>query len=216
LLKAAKALEKKEIKEASRLALKALRIYPIVEKGHVQTMDTFSTALGSLLRMQCFNEADELIQLQLQQLSTNPKEYDRYIHKAWLSRVVIAFRQSDMVKASSCLDEAFTKVAGFTDSHFGKASRKLVDALSGSAPEAMDDIVKGPEFKVLDNEVARIARKLNYDPKLSQSEGFLNFKTLSTKIAEITGVEISSGVGGESKHSDGQGGQHSTDDLDLT
>eukprot|EP00471_Norrisiella_sphaerica_P009625 CAMPEP_0184494038 /NCGR_PEP_ID=MMETSP0113_2-20130426/27661_1 /TAXON_ID=91329 /ORGANISM="Norrisiella sphaerica, Strain BC52" /LENGTH=343 /DNA_ID=CAMNT_0026879593 /DNA_START=186 /DNA_END=1217 /DNA_ORIENTATION=+ len=185
LLSAAKSLEKTDIGQASTLALKALSSYPIVEKGRVQCKEVYSTVLGFLLRNKKYSEADECIKLMLKHWAVDPNEYDRYIYKAWTGRMVISMFQKNLTKTVKILNDAFDNVTAFGETPWGKHVRKIIAALGSGKTDMFNELMKGDEFRSLDNQVARIARKVEFDEKVSIPTE--EFKSLDEKVIKICG-----------------------------
>jgi len=219
LVKAAKCVQKTDTKEAARFALKAMKVYPIPNKGRrVQNMDTYNTVLGLLIRTKNFQEADECIVIQLKHLNVDPNEYNRYIYKAWSARAVLALSDSNFDRCAKIIGQTFEQVTAYGETPWGKCMRKLVNALAHAKTDTFNAIMKGPEFKALDNQVARLARKIELDSKSYEQKGVskVQYEALNDKITEICGALEVDEEGRVVAQKGSSQQQIKSEDLDLT
>mmetsp|Transcript_23416 Transcript_23416/g.32742 ORF Transcript_23416/g.32742 Transcript_23416/m.32742 type:complete len:197 (-) Transcript_23416:146-736(-) len=196
-----------------------MEVYPIPTKGkRVQTMDTYNMALGLLLRIKSIKKADECIAIQLQHWDIDPNEYDRYIYKAWTARAVLALSDGSFDICAKLLGQAFDKVTAYGETPWGKCMRKLVDALAHGNTNTFNELMKGPELKALDTQVARIARKVELDSKSYQEKGVKKeqYEALGDKITEICGALEVDEEGRVVVQGSSQQQQIRSEDFDLT
>jgi len=96
--------------------------------------------------------------------------------------------------------------------------RKLVNALAHAKTDTFNAIMKGPEFKALDNQVARLARKIELDSKSYEQKGVskVQYEALNDKITEICGALEVDEEGRVVAQKGSSQQQIKSEDLDLT
>jgi len=207
LIKAGKALEKDDLQMAAGFMLKAMKLYHIPTEGkRVANMDTYNIVLAFLVRNKRLDEADKCIEIQLKHFDSDIAEYIRYVWKAWLSRAVISLAKGDMKSTAEILDYAFTKVPRFGETPFGKAAVQLIELVADAKEDAFNKLMKGQEFRVLDNEIARLAKKAEF-PKLSEDESKA-FKELAKKVFDFVESDV--------KAREERSAPVQTEELDIT
>ena len=156
LVKAARVVQESDAEAAIELLLEAVDIYEEEEK-EIYSNETFKTLISLQLRNDKAADARATLTRQAKvydKLENRPSQW-----KSYLSIVVLSLHLNEEDAANSSSQE-FLQVPGFFQSDEGRVLNRLMQAWEERDGEAVESIVSEQIFTFLDNQVAKIAKKL--------------------------------------------------------
>ncbi|GAM21636.1 hypothetical protein SAMD00019534_048110, partial [Acytostelium subglobosum LB1] len=156
MTKAAKMLEDTDLKKALELLHDSCELFELDDKEHFSG-DTFKLTISMLLKHKMYSETLELLLAQNRVFVKLDNTHD--LHKSCLGAIVINLSIDDLVSAKRRYED-FLIYPSFIHSQEGTNALELIYAFEKNDGEAVKKITSRPLFNFLDNQIAKIAKKL--------------------------------------------------------
>jgi tetratricopeptide (TPR) repeat protein len=156
LIKAARWIESSDVEKALSLAKTSLEVYEIDDKEQFSG-NAYKYATGLCIRNK---RIDDALQMYNKQAAIHSKlNHDSDVLKAYLSIMIIHLSRDDYAAAEKAFQD-FVGTHGFTNSQEGRGAMELMDAYEKRDNEGLKKCVNKQIFTFLDNDVAKLAKKL--------------------------------------------------------
>jgi tetratricopeptide (TPR) repeat protein len=158
-IKAAKMLEKEPKYQNKCVTLYSRAIEAVVndDKDHLAT-DAFRSLNAYLVRNNLLREAIDNITKQIETYK-KLKQTDN-LHKAYLSIVILHLALDDWVQADSCHNTFIEQSPDYGSTDEQYIASGLLHAYEKMDPNALQDVLNNNKLKFLENEIAKLAKRL--------------------------------------------------------
>jgi len=175
LIKAARWVEGDDAEKAIEFCKTAIEVYEVDEKEHFSG-NAYKYAIGLCLKNGRIEQALKFISKQADIHGKLNHESDEF--KSWLSILIIHLSRDDYAAAEKSFQD-YVCTAGFATSAEGRSAAEILDAFEKRNQEALKKALSKQVFTFLDNEVAKLAKKLTVtgvpaSPSTNQKDEDLN------------------------------------------
>jgi len=156
LIKSARWLEASDPDKALEFCKNSIEVFEVDEKDQFSG-NAYKYAIGLALKQGKIDQGLRFISKQADIHGKLNHESDEF--KSWLSILILHLSRDDYAAAEKAFQD-YAITSGFVTSSEGRAAAELMDAYEKRNNEALKKCVAKQVFTFLDNEVAKIAKKL--------------------------------------------------------
>jgi hypothetical protein len=164
-VRAASVLTRNEKDRAMRLFRDALDIYASNDSFHLAA-DVYRSFNAYLIKEELYQDAINNIEKQIIGYTSLKQDHNKW--KSYLSIVILALKMGDWVKATD-YHEKFMDDMGYSNTEESQLGQQLLTCFEKNDDEALKKVLKTQKIRLLENQIARVALKLQTSGKEQDS-----------------------------------------------